>query len=376
MEITVNRQDIKNAVERIIAAVPRKASNQILSHIQVVAVAGSGLRLFATDLRVHATIECRADVAEGRACAIPADKLHGIIDSVGAENLSMVLADNMTLRIAGDTRHYTVSCLGADEFPDYPNKPGSEHLRLGNGILPDLIAAVDHASSRDERKTHLCGVHIVTEGDRLTAAATDGHRLALASIGASGLDGAISPGITIPAQACKLVSGSNAAIDYRMSEDGNTVHLDGGGLGLAVRLLEGEFPAFRRVVPGYLDSAFTVTASDFAAAVEACGVMIEGESRSVRLTMADETLTVSALSLAGVASATIPALGDPGLDVHVNSRFLLQCIKSLGGEIFIKYRDALSPIMLIPVDHGKWDERLEILMPLRDGSSATANQEK
>jgi DNA polymerase-3 subunit beta len=371
MEITVNRLDIKNAVERIIAAVPRKANIPILSHIQAVGVAGSGLRLFATDLRVHATIECRADVEDGKACAIPADKLHGIIDSAGAEILCMSLADNMGLEVIGDTRKYTVSCLDADEFPEYPNKPSTGELQIGIGVLPDLIAAVDHACSRDESKTHLCGVHIVTEGGRLTAVTTDGHRLALASLTIPGITGRWDdafPGITIPAQACKLVSGISAAIEYRMSEDSNTIHLDGGGLGLAVRLLEGQFPSFRRVVPENLDSAFTVSAADFSGAIEACGVMIEGASKSVRLTMAEDTLTISALSIAGIASATIPAMGDPGLDIRVNSRFLLQSVKSIGGEIFIKYKDSLNPLMLIPVDHGKWDERLEILMPLRDDS--------
>ena len=61
------------------------------------------------------------------------------------------------------------------------------------------------------------------------------------------------------------------------------------------------------------------------------------------------------------------------MNLTVNSRYLLQAIKSMGGEIFVKYKDALSPLMLIPVDHGPWDERIEILMTLRDGSTPAAS---
>jgi len=373
MEITVNRLDLQHTLGKILAAVSRNASTPILSHVELVGMAG-GLQLSATDLRVHATAECRADSEKWGACAIPADKLHGIVNSADAELLTMSLGDNMTMEISGDTRKFSVMCLSADEFPAFPPIPSSR-LQIGAGILPDLITAVDHASGREASKYHLCGVHLVSEGNRLTSVATDGHRLALASREIPDLADCINPGITLPAPACKLASAITGAIEYRMAGDGNNIHLSGGGLGLAVRLLEGQFPTFRRVVPTDLDGAFTVSAVDFASAIEACGVMIEGESKSVRLVMADDTLTVSALSRVGIASATIPALGDPGLAISVNSRFLLQSVKSLGGEIFVKYKDGLSPLMLIPVDHGKWDERLEILMPLRDGSSVTAKQE-
>ena len=370
MEITVNRLSIKSAIERIIAAVPRKASWPILSHIQIVATKGGGVRLDATDLRVHASVECWAVVETAGACAVPADKLHGIIGSVDAEDITISLAENMTMEITGEARKYTVSCLDADEFPTFPNKPEIT-IQLTRGILPDCISAVGHASGVDETKSHLCGIHIITEGDRttggdrITAVATDGHRLAIASREIPGLDCEIPQGITMPSQACKLIAGINATIDYRPAADGNTILLDGGGLGLSVRLLEGTFPSFRTVIPAYLESSFIVTASDLIAAIEACGVMIEDNAKSIKLTMVDDKLTASALSAVGIATATVPAMGDPGLDLLINSRFLLQAVKSLGGEIFIKYKDALSPLMLIPVDHGPWDERIEILMPLR-----------
>ena len=275
----------------------------------------------------------------------------------------------MTMEIAGSTRKYTVACLDAEDFPVFPGK-AKVKLQMPRGILPDYIAAVSHAACVNETKPNLCGIHIISEGNRLTAAATDGHRLAIASREIQDIDREIIQGVTLPSQACKLILGINSAIDYRPSADGNALHLDGGGLGLSIRLLEGTFPTYRNVIPGNLDSAFTVASADLVAAIEACGVMIEGESKTVRISMSEETLIVSALSSLGIASATIPALGDPGLNVTVNSRFLLQAIKSLGGEIFVKYKDSLSPLMLIPVDHGPWDERIEILMPLRDWSVA------
>ena len=342
---------------------------EILSHIELVGIAGVGLRLSATDLRVHATAECRADIEAPAACAIPADKLHGIVNSIDAELITMSLGANMAMEITGDSRKYSVSCLSAEEFPAFPSIP-SGSTYIDPGVLPDLVTAVQHASSRDESKSHLCGVHLISEGGKLTSVATDGHRMALAAKELFNFDNRINPGITILTPACKLISAITGDIEYRMAEDGNNIHLSGGGLGLALRLPEGKYPAFRRILQEDLKHAFTVSASDFAAAIEACGVMIEGEYKGVQLVMSEDTLTVSALSRVGVALATIPAMGDPGLDIMVNSKFLLQSVKSMRGELFVKYNNAYSPLMLIPVDHGPWDERIEILMPLRDGLSA------
>jgi DNA polymerase III sliding clamp (beta) subunit (PCNA family) len=63
---------------------------------------------------------------------------------------------------------------------------------------------------------------------------------------------------------------------------------------------------------------------------------------------------------------TIPFMGDDIKTLRFNSRYLIQATRSLSGdEIFIKHRDALSPVLLIPVDHSEWDERLEVVMLLR-----------
>jgi len=369
MEITVNRQDLMHSLDKILAAVARRSRMEILSHIELVGIAGGGLRLSATDLRVHATAECRADIDSPSACAIPADKLHGIVNSIDAELITMSLGDTMTMEIAGDSRKYSVSCLSAKEFPSFPSIP-ADPTHICGGALPDLITAVQHASCRDESKSHLCGVHLISEGGKLTAVATDGHRMALAAKELLNFDNRINPGITILTPACKLISAITGEIEYRMAEDGNNIHLTGGGLGLAVRLPEGQYPAFRRILQDDLKHAFTVSATEFASAIEACGVMTEGEYKGVRLVMSEDTLAVSAISRVGVASATIPAMGDPGLDIMVNSKFLLQSVKSMRGELFVKYNNALCPLMLIPVDHGPYDERVEILMPLRDGLSS------
>lgn len=366
MEITVERLDLRHALDMIIAAVPRRPNIPLLGHISFLGMVGHGLWLSATDLRVYANINCRADIDTAGTCAVPADKLSGIVNGIDSEVISMTLTDDMTMEIVGGSRRYTVSCLSANDFPVFPLVP-KNGLQLERGILPDLLTSVWHAASQDEKKPHLCGVHVLSENSRFTAAATDGHRLAIASRDIPDLGEDITP-VTIPMAACKLVSGVNAAIDYKGDDVGNAIHMNGAGLEMAFRLLEGDFPAFRRVIPGNLESAFTVSARELAGAIEACGVMIEGLSKAVNLTMADDTLTVSALSPVGIATATVPAMGDPGLEVTVNSRYLLQSIKSMGGEIFVKYKDAVSPLMLIPVDHGPWDERIEILMPLRKES--------
>lgn len=369
MELTVGRQDLQNAIEHIIAAVPRKSSTPILSHIKVTADCGY-LRMSATDLRVHATIDCRAEIETSGSLAIPADKLQGIVDNAGADVLSMSLGDGLSMTIVGDTRQYRVQCLDDDEYPEYPLPPGAEEIHFSRGVLPDLIAAVEHAAYRNDQKPHLCGVHLVTESGRLTAAATDGHRLSIASRELLRIEDKICPGITIPVQGCELIKGINSELDLTQAADSSSIDIRSGNMRLAIRLLEEKFPAFRRVVPSNLGNGITVQVADLLDAIKACGVMIEDDLKTINLKVSGGVLTVSALSLVGVASATVPVMGDDGLVISLNSRYLSQALKSLPGtEIFFKYQDRQSPVMLIPVDHSKWDERIEVLMPLRSEST-------
>jgi len=372
VEFTVNRLELKNVLDRVAAAVPRKGNFEILSHIHLDAFI-SRLEMRATDLRIHARVQCPIESEIGGSVSIPADKLRGIVDNVGSEMLSMRLKEGLVMEIAGDTRKYWVSCLDADGYPAWNwGSEVSQHY-LAPGVLPGFFNAVSHAASRNEQKMNLCGIHLVSEGLKMTAAATDGHRLSLASREVFNVDGVISPGIIVPLQACELTSGINAGINLDLANDSNSIQLYGGGLELVVRLIDGQFPDFRRVIPANLDKGITVDGGELLDAVKACGVMIDDEYKTVRLAVADESLTVSALSPQGVASASLPCMGDEGMKVNLNSRHLSQAIKSLpAGEIFIKFKDAQSPIMIIPLDHGAWDERIEILMPLRGGIAPAA----
>ena len=313
---------------------------------------------------VYAGTECAATVSVDGKTAAPAEKLRAAVDKCGPEiDLQLDGACKLTLNSGGC--HYEIACLNADIFPAPFGGSPAPLFSLGHGMLPSIVKSLKHAVCSDEQKFNLCGIHMVSKDGRITACATDGHRLSVAARDIVG-SGSVDTSFTIPSKACSILSGINCTVDLAYSPKKNMVQFDAGKTDLYALLQEGEFPNYRAAIPQNLPNGCTVIISALIEALEACGVMGDDKNKSVQLSGSGGCLKLTTLGATGTATMTIPYMGEDGLELRLNSKYLLQAAKSLGGEeLFLKYGEPLSPIMLIPVDHEGWDERLEVIMQLR-----------
>lgn len=362
MKITVNKNYFEKALARVAGAIGRQKNMPILAHIRLQANRAGFVNLTATDLEMVATTQCDAEVEIEGAIAVPADKLIAAVAGSG-ETVSLELQDGLRLDVESDiAARYEIACLDADEFPSQPTDLfDDDRYTVTRGVFPSIVKAVEHAVCRSPQKYNLCGIHLQQEQGQLVAAAIDGHRLSVASIAIHNL--AQDPA-TMPLKAATILAGMGSTVDVGWAD--NCLTFSSGATSLAARLIDGDFPDFRKVIPEYLDKAITVNRAALIDALGKVGCMVEGDTKAVNLLGDDDGLSVTALGLLGKATAAVPIMGDSGLQLSVNSRYLLQALKALDGEdVFIKFKDHLGPLMLIPVDHGIWDERLEIIMPCR-----------
>lgn len=363
MQFTARKTDLLATLGRVLGAVDKRSALPVLSHVLMTVFLRGAVDFTACDLDIFAASECPATVpGAGGAVCVPAERLRGAIQAIPGPEIEFTLEEDLQLAVQSGEFRLVLSCLPGDEFVAQTEASGGAIACFRPEVLPRLVKEVSHAMGQDVQKSTLCGVGLRYESGRLTAVATDGHRLSLSGIDFPGLDGFY--GYTFPAKLCKLLPAVNGSIEMYAAE--NTVQLNDPHTNLSARLLEGEFPSYRRVIPTDHPGTLTVSIGDLVAAVEACGVVSEDRFRTVSLEATDESLSVSALGTQGTARVTLPCAGGEGFRLSCNSRYLLQALESLRGEeVCIKYGPDSAPVLFIPLDHSGWDERLELIMPLK-----------
>ncbi len=372
----VEKGNIVQALGRVLGAIDRRSSIPSLSHVKIDVLLRGAICITATDLEMVATVECPATVpAAGGAVCVPAELFKGAL-AANSGQIEISLR-GLKLEIEGNDRRYELACLPAGEFPQPPQHWESPACYFEPGVLSRLLKAVGHAICQDEAKYNLCGVYLCQDQGRLTAVASDGHRLSLAGVELP--EATIDRGFLLPAKAVRILSTVERGVTLSVGTPGKNdsqVLFDqiGGGFELSVRLMDGQFPPYRRIIPDDHGDSFTVDSVVLAAAIEAAAVVSEAQTKSATLHATEEHLgeglTVSALGACGVATATVPCLGGTGYKTTANAKYLMQALKSLGGEVFIKHGGTAPTVLMVPVDHdttglGGFDERLEIVMPYK-----------
>lgn len=372
MKLTVCKNELSLALARVGGSVDKKTTiNPLLSHIHLQANKAGYIGLSATDLMIYTKTDCPAAVEiEGTAC-IPAEKLIGAIENSGPE-ITLSLDEQMKLNIDSEAAHFDIVSIDAEDFPKpFENTP-EPLFDLGAGVLSDCIKAVEHAICRHESKAYLCGINIRPEKlKNITIAATDGHRLSLIGMEKPETASMDLAGFTVPAKAARILSNICSGVNITNAPSNNLIRFVTSKTDISTRLLEGEYPDYRKVIPPpeRLLKSFTANRTELIEALERVCIMAEGIDKSVRLEIHEGQengrLHLTALSLLGTASASVQTMGDTGIQFNMNSKYLHQALKSLeGDEVFVKCGDEKSPVMIIPCDHGKWDERIEIIMPV------------
>lgn len=368
MKFTVERERLTATLGRVMGAVDKRSTLPILTHVLMTVYLRGAVGFLATDLEVAAAAECAADVprAGGEVC-VCAEKFKAALAAIDADEVKVERFGD-EIKVSGGLFEFVLPVLPPDEFP----RVDADHTFYADvqaGILTRLIKAVSHAAAKgDINKAHLAGVHLDGDmaSDRLQAVGTDGHRLSLAAVSFDNV-GELGKPFTLSTKGCNLAAWLPGSLELRRSS--SSVAFSHSESRVVARLAEGEFPRYRRVIPASMPSHLVANREAMVAAVEAALVMAEGEGRSVLLTWSSgDRLQVSALGPVGSCVADVPCQSDSemGLSIRVNSRYLIQALESLEGEeVFVKWGGDRDPLLLTPVDLGCFDERLEVVMPMR-----------
>jgi len=325
-------------------------------------VIGDTLTVTGTDLEL--TIRLSVDVGGERdgAAVVPARLVGDIVKALPAGAVQVELGDD-EMSISAGRSQFSVRPLSLDDYPSQ-TEPSAEAVTLPAAAMADALRQVVRAASTDDARAVLTGVLLASDDDGLRMVATDSYRLAVRDLPDSGVL-ASGQKVLIPGRALNELQrllGDVEQLHVRLGEREAT--FEAGGTRLSTRLIEGEFPNYRNLLPSSYPNLLTVGKAAMIEAIRRVKILAQ-DSTPVRLALGGETVRLTAITQdVGNAVEEIDASYDGAeMVVAFNPDYLVAGIDAIDAdEVTLATMDPMKPAVLRGVGR---DDYLYLLMPVR-----------
>ena len=305
------------------------------------------LVLSTTDLEIAARLTCQVSVSEPGTALMPARLVADIVKSLPQAPVE-VEADDAKAKIMCGSYEGTIRCLPAEDFPA-AREPAGIRVTCSAAEFAESVQQVSKAASRDDARPTLTGVLVEAAHEGVTLVATDSYRLAIRDLPATG-DGEAKA--LVPERALSEAGRAAGAlekgeVEIRLEESQATFQI--GGLTLTTRLIEGEFPAYRQLLPEEYDNKLEVPRTTLLEAVKRVGLLARDNS-PIRLefnALGGVRLSSSSPDLGGSVEAVEASYTGEELTVAFNPQYLSDGLSVTTGErATLEVRDGLKPAVV------------------------------
>jgi DNA polymerase-3 subunit beta len=370
MDIVVRKGDLLKELQLVQGIVERKNSIPILSNVLVEARSGR-LNIAATDLDVSLRCGCTAEVAAPGAITLAAKKLFEITRSLPDSDVHIkVQADSWT-QIDCERVSFKMAGLPREDFPSLPEARGAQGVELPGDALKELIARTAFAITAEDARYYLAGALMILEKGAMSMVATDGHRLSYASCKVA-LPVSEAQRVLVPRKAIQELSRlleTEAAASFQQIE--NHLVFTVGDRTLASKTIEGQFPAFEKVIATAGDKTVTVGRETLATAIRRVSLLSTERSRAIKLALSGGRVDLAASSPdLGEARESISVdYAGGAVDIGFNAQYLLDFLAAAGTEeVLLELKDHESQGVLKPVPAKKDASAIDyryVVMPMR-----------
>lgn len=375
MSVTVEPKAFHQALSRATSAITRMKTIPILLCVRISAEDGQ-MMIEATDLDVSISIQLPAEGECSPVC-IEYDRLLGIVASVKDRPELRIdpLADTATI-VAGRSR-FTVATLTADAWPVLTEQAWQHSFDVEGPAFARLMTALQPAISSEKTRFYLNGIHlsagsVVGDGvaGSLLGVATDGHKLYARSIAVPGVVSAM-PGFILPTSACIAIAklfGESKVLHISCNDRKLRVIVD--GVHYITKLVEGQFPDWRRVTPKTESTcAYDLQELVASAKVVAAAKISEKSGKAIKLTFRDDETELLASdtknpSFSGVDTVRHTMLMQPAeAEIGLNVDYLITMLEHLDAEtVELATKTSGDPIV---IRGATFKDRVMVIMPMR-----------
>src|SRR3954466_242854 len=368
VKLSTSTSELLAKLQTVSRVASTRSAVQALSGVQIVAGGESDGRveMRATDMEVGLRVPLEARIERPGTVVLPGRLMLDVVRTLRSGDVSLELrAAEQDVEIVGGTARFHIRTLRTEDFPPLPEPGGDQVVEMPAPAFVDTIARVSRSASRDETRPILTGMLVSASGDELRMVATDSYRL---SGKETKLEAPLEGGFeaNVPARALeelgRLVRDDVEQI--RIGVRSNQVVFEVGGVALSSRLIDGQFPNYRQLLPEAYEHELTISREELLEVVRRISLMAQ-KNAPLRLSFSQGEVAVSAQTPdVGEASEPlpIPFAGEP-FEIGFNPDFLVVGLESAGSEqILLKLISPLRPGLLESADGSGF---LYLIMPIR-----------
>lgn len=367
MEFRIAAEELKKALYRAQGIVERKTTMPILANVLVNA-SKTGLQVTAFDLDVGLVSEHPAEVLKPGAVTVSAKYLFDIVQNVPEPQVTLKKLPNHYVEIVSGAAHFKIVGMAPEEYPKLPKEENAPLVKVSGAGMLEMIRKTSFAISNDETRYILNGVFFEPrEGGKVRMVATDGHRLAFIERELEG-DFKLRSGVIIPRKGLfelKRILDEAPDAECQLGFAENSALFRKTGLTMVMRLIDGQFPEYQRVIPQEGERVLTINRSRFLEALKRISLLSADKSNAVKIALSENLLRVTSNN---------PDLGEAQDEIEVpyrgaeisigfNARYLIDVLMVLDSEeVAFELGDEHSPgVLRLPGDRAY----TAVVMPMR-----------
>jgi DNA polymerase-3 subunit beta len=345
MKVKITKDALLNGTQIVQNVIITKASLPILSNVLVETQQG-GLRLTATDLDIGITCLVPVDIQEEGAVTIPAKRFSDIIKELPGDLIQITTKKNNQVNIEAGLCQFKIMGLAREEFPRLPEFKDQDVVRLEQGDLKEMLRLTSFSVSTDESRYILNGILFKVHKNTLTLVATDGKRLAVIEKKLSS-ESNKDINIIVPIKTVhELNRNLKDSGDLSLVLGGNQALFELGNITVVSRLIEGEFPDYKQVIPPETNNKMHVNREALLLAVKRAALLSTPDYQAVKLEVFKNKLVVS---------KSTPDIGESREEVQIsyqgkelaigfNPNYLADALKNLNDEsVGLELTDSEKP---------------------------------
>jgi DNA polymerase III subunit beta len=364
VKLSTSSQELLAQLQVVSRVASTRSAVQALSGVQI--AAEDSVQLRATDMEVALRVPLDAVVERSGTVVLPARLLLDVVRQLPSGDVSLELRPaEQDVEVVAGTARFHIRTLRAEDFPPLPEPGGDQIVTMPAPAFTDTIARVARSASRDETRPILTGILVSAAGDELRMVATDSYRL---SVKETHLEASLPDGFeaNVPARALEELGRlvREDVDDIRIGVRTNQVVFEVDGLALSSRLIDGQFPNYRQLLPEAYEHELTINRGELLEVVRRISLMAQ-KNAPLRLSFSEGEVSISAQTPdVGEASepVPIPFAGEP-FDIGFNPEFLIAGLESAGSEdVVLKLISPLRPGLLESADGSGF---LYLIMPIR-----------